>query len=89
LLGHEDAVTKARVLHQDVSVGNILITDNGGILINWELSKWLGAEGLEVEGQKTEHSSSALYDKMRQPTQTVHAVIPLHCRDYDTYASGN
>jgi hypothetical protein len=68
LLNHDDAVTKARVLHQDVSVGNILITDDRGILIDWELSKWLGLEGLEVEGQKTEHSSSALYDKMRQPT---------------------
>ena len=85
MLGHEVAVTKARVLHQDVSAGNILITYNGGILIDWELLKRLGAEGLEAEGQKTEHASSALYDKMRQPMQMVRAVISLRCRNYDTY----
>jgi len=45
----------------------------------------VGGEGLEAEGQKTEHSSSALYDKMRQPMRTVCAVISLRCCDYDTY----
>jgi thiamine kinase-like enzyme len=31
---------KAKILHRDISVGNILITSQGnGILIDWELSK--------------------------------------------------
>jgi Fungal protein kinase len=39
-LGHDDAV-QAGVLHCDISAGNILIVDGRGILIDWDLSKWL------------------------------------------------
>ena len=40
LTAHTLAYEKARILHRDVSAGNILITDNGsGILIDWDLSK--------------------------------------------------
>jgi len=40
LLAHSDAYSKARILHRDVSAGNILITEKGsGILIDWDLSK--------------------------------------------------
>uniref|UniRef100_A0A0W0F2R1 Fungal-type protein kinase domain-containing protein n=1 Tax=Moniliophthora roreri TaxID=221103 RepID=A0A0W0F2R1_MONRR len=36
---HKDALEKAKILHQDISVGNILITDEGGMLIDWDFSK--------------------------------------------------
>ncbi|KAI0294370.1 hypothetical protein BC826DRAFT_865491, partial [Russula brevipes] len=37
---HTAAYNKTRILHRDVSAGNILITDKGsGILIDWDLSK--------------------------------------------------
>src|SRR5712691_7157759 len=39
-VAHRDAYNKARILHRDVSAGNILITEKGsGILIDWDLSK--------------------------------------------------
>jgi RIO-like serine/threonine protein kinase len=39
-VAHTAAYNKARILHRDVSAGNILITDQGGgILIDWDLSK--------------------------------------------------
>ena len=44
VLGHNDAVNKAKVLHRDISAGNILMTETGGILIDWDLSKRLEAE---------------------------------------------
>ncbi|EEB94797.1 hypothetical protein MPER_06333, partial [Moniliophthora perniciosa FA553] len=35
---HQDAYERASILHRDISVGNILITDNGGgLLIDWDL----------------------------------------------------
>ncbi|KAH7925115.1 hypothetical protein BV22DRAFT_1034436 [Leucogyrophana mollusca] len=37
---HRDAVEKCRILHRDISTGNILITKGGrGLLIDWDLSK--------------------------------------------------
>ncbi|KAK0217046.1 hypothetical protein IW262DRAFT_1464083 [Armillaria fumosa] len=44
ITAHEQAVTKLRIMHRDISVGNILITRDsrgrvGGILIDWDLSK--------------------------------------------------
>jgi RIO-like serine/threonine protein kinase len=37
---HKEAFEKARILHRDISVGNILITEDGrGILIDWDLCK--------------------------------------------------
>ena len=39
-VAHTAAYNKTRILHRDVSAGNILITDKGGgILIDWDLSK--------------------------------------------------
>jgi serine/threonine protein kinase len=35
---HQHAYFDARILHRDISVGNILITDEGkGLLIDWDL----------------------------------------------------
>ena len=40
LIAHTAAYNKARILHRDISAGNILITKKGtGILIDWDLSK--------------------------------------------------
>ncbi|KAK7041708.1 hypothetical protein VNI00_008997 [Paramarasmius palmivorus] len=37
---HQEAYEKARILHRDISIGNILITEEGeGLLIDWEFSK--------------------------------------------------
>ena len=39
-LAHKETYDKARILHRDISVGNILITGDGsGLLIDWDLSK--------------------------------------------------
>ncbi|KAI0247320.1 kinase-like domain-containing protein, partial [Lactifluus subvellereus] len=40
IVAHTAAYNKTRILHRDISAGNILITDKGtGILIDWDLSK--------------------------------------------------
>ncbi|KAG7440550.1 uncharacterized protein BT62DRAFT_581245 [Guyanagaster necrorhizus] len=44
IIAHEKAVIKVQIMHRDISVGNILITEDcnghiGGILIDWDLSK--------------------------------------------------
>ncbi|EJD36483.1 hypothetical protein AURDEDRAFT_74152 [Auricularia subglabra TFB-10046 SS5] len=38
LRAHRDA-TRLRVTHRDISAGNIIIDENGGLLIDWELAK--------------------------------------------------
>ncbi|KAI9462187.1 hypothetical protein F5148DRAFT_954380, partial [Russula earlei] len=40
MIAHTDAYDKAKILHRDVSAGNILIApDRSGLLINWDMSK--------------------------------------------------
>ncbi|KAI9461158.1 hypothetical protein F5148DRAFT_983140, partial [Russula earlei] len=40
MIAHTDAYDKAKILHRDVSTGNILITpDRSGLLIDWDMSK--------------------------------------------------
>lgn len=42
LLAHEEAYKKARIVHRDISAGNIMIDKNGdGLLIDWDLSRSL------------------------------------------------
>ncbi|CAA7260742.1 unnamed protein product [Cyclocybe aegerita] len=53
LIAHFEAVTKAGILHRDISVGNIIITESGGLLIDWEFSKkitLIGPRALERTG---------------------------------------
>ncbi|KAK7041738.1 hypothetical protein VNI00_009027 [Paramarasmius palmivorus] len=64
---HRDAYEKAGVLHRDVSVGNILITDKGeGLLIDWEFSKPLESKSprtVERTGTWQFMSARLLYHK--------------------------
>ncbi|KAG2746623.1 hypothetical protein P692DRAFT_20679435, partial [Suillus brevipes Sb2] len=40
LEAHEEAYHKAGILHRDVSVGNLIVTDDGeGLLIDWDLCR--------------------------------------------------
>ncbi|VDC03073.1 unnamed protein product [Peniophora sp. CBMAI 1063] len=39
IAAHMDAYTKAKILHRDISPSNILITKNGGMLIDWQFAK--------------------------------------------------
>ncbi|KAF5344896.1 hypothetical protein D9758_011599 [Tetrapyrgos nigripes] len=51
LIAHQDAYEKAKILHRDVSVGNILITEDGrGLLADWEFSRPLS----EMPSRQTE-----------------------------------
>src|SRR5260221_6558059 len=39
-IAHSTAFNKTRILHRDISAGNVLITEEGtGVLIDWDLSK--------------------------------------------------
>ena len=38
-LAHTEAIENAKILHRDISVGNIIISDRGGLLIDWDLAK--------------------------------------------------
>jgi hypothetical protein len=42
---HWDAATKAKILHSGISLGNIMIMGEDGMLIDWELSKRIDQEG--------------------------------------------
>ncbi|KAG1846352.1 hypothetical protein C8R48DRAFT_616437, partial [Suillus tomentosus] len=42
---HQDAYTNAKILHRDLSVGNIVIYRGKGFLIDWDLAKLLTIQG--------------------------------------------
>jgi RIO-like serine/threonine protein kinase len=51
---HKYAYEKAGIIHRDVSVGNILITQDGkGLLIDWDLSKKVNSENKPRQAQRT------------------------------------
>jgi serine/threonine protein kinase len=39
LAAHRESYYNANVLHRDISAGNILIYEGGGLLIDWDMSK--------------------------------------------------
>ncbi|KAF8553341.1 hypothetical protein OG21DRAFT_1254751 [Imleria badia] len=46
LKAHSHAFTSAKILHRDISAGNIILTDEGsGLLIDWELAKLMKEVG--------------------------------------------
>ncbi|KAG2045405.1 hypothetical protein BDR06DRAFT_845454, partial [Suillus hirtellus] len=45
LIAHKDAYHNAGVLHRDLSVGNVVIHEGKGILIDWDLSKLISIKG--------------------------------------------
>src|SRR6267142_105132 len=58
-VAHTAAYDKTRILHRDVSAGNILITDKGGgILIDWDLSKKVKEY---VDPKPRQHSRTVRY----------------------------
>ena len=54
IVAHGAAYEEAKVLHRDVSGGNVLIDQNGqGILIDWDMCVWLeNKDEAERIGQK-------------------------------------
>ncbi|KAG2739839.1 hypothetical protein P692DRAFT_201657401, partial [Suillus brevipes Sb2] len=45
LIAHKDAYELAKVLHRDLSVGNVIIYKGVGILIDWDLAKLITIQG--------------------------------------------
>jgi RIO-like serine/threonine protein kinase len=39
LAAHRESYYNGRVLHRDISAGNIVIYNGGGLLIDWDMSK--------------------------------------------------
>ena len=68
-LAHTEAYEKANILHRDISSGNILIGDRGGLLIDWGLSKY--AKDLGKKSRQPYHTVSLIYDKW----QHLHVVM--------------
>ena len=60
IVAHGAAYEEAKVLHRDVSGGNVLIDQNGqGILIDWDMCVWLeNKDEAESIGQKVVRQST-------------------------------
>jgi hypothetical protein len=63
LLAHTEAFENARILHRDISVGNIIISDRGGLLIDWDLSKDI--EDLEKISRQPFRTVSSAFGRSR------------------------
>ena len=49
-VAHDDAFFEADILHRDISVGNIVILNDGtGLLIDWDLCKSMNPESENEE----------------------------------------
>jgi len=74
-VAHKYAYEKGKILHRDISVGNILIVENGGLLIDWDLCKPLGDPGVRISP--------------RQLERTVSVCGHSWCRDLLIFSLGN
>ena len=63
LLAHRHAHDKAKILHRDISAGNIMITEEGrGLLVDFDLSKILDADdGGEGQLERTVRSTTNFF----------------------------
>ncbi|KAK7434918.1 hypothetical protein VKT23_019921 [Stygiomarasmius scandens] len=54
LIAHHDALKKCKLLHRDISAGNLLITPSGrGLLADWELCKFVPHLGEPRQTERT------------------------------------
>ncbi|KAF8518562.1 hypothetical protein BU17DRAFT_66398 [Hysterangium stoloniferum] len=87
MIGHGDAYDRAKILHRDISSGNILITDSGGgLLIDWDLCKRLqdiyqGEAHIERTGTWQFMAAQLLVI----PTQGEGAPIPDRADDLESF----
>ena len=62
---HSHAFNVAKILHRDISAGNIIVTDEGkGLLIDWELAKMMDEGGSRRPDRTVSHPAqyrSAMY----------------------------
>lgn len=77
IIAHKDAYEKAKILHRDVSIGNILIVEpdresatsvplsNEGYLGDWELSR-----SLDERSQRQQHRTVSIPQLSRAPELT-------------------
>jgi len=53
---HSHAFNFAKLLHRDISAGNIILTDEGkGLLIDWELAKKVDESGSRRPDRTVSH----------------------------------
>ena len=57
---HWDATTRAKILHRDISLGNIVMMGEDGMLIDWELSKRMD-QGLSARSEEKTVSLFTIY----------------------------
>ncbi|KAF8518125.1 hypothetical protein BU17DRAFT_66563 [Hysterangium stoloniferum] len=90
IIGHGDTYDKAKILHRDISSGNILITDtSGGLLIDWDLCKRLrdiyqGEAHIERTGTWQFMAARLLVI----PTDGEGAAIPDRADDLESFLYG-
>jgi serine/threonine protein kinase len=58
LTAHKHAYEDAGILHCDISAGNIIITDKGSLLIDWDLCNQV--ENLENGARQSQYTVSQL-----------------------------
>ena len=77
---HGEAYTKARILHCDISIGNMLITPRGrGLLIDWDLAKSVGDEHIPVTSYAVGNLHSCVGCKTYIIFNEGHMAIYVRC----------
>ena len=72
LIAHTDAYNKTRILHRDISTGNILIAGDGaGILIDWDLSKKVKDDPNAKPRQHSRTVGVSILPRTKSPTECL------------------